>query len=277
MNEDKGKNIKIVYYLYLIPEANWKEIASGQLLQLKSYGILEEADLYVHICDCHGLSAEAETLVKGIAPDAILSFSHDNRYEYPGIKLVYDLAKQYPEAMFIYFHAKGMSHHLQARSAKEVTLFTLTFKNWPECIKSLNRNGVQKVGLFPAMLREGLGNSGDLGGWIWYNYWYATGKYLSHCPQPMVHKDKYYYEGWLGLHSADNTYITNDCKSIYNIGFVGKTYFTPAEADHHLNQATKKLTGAVNKATQVFNSPFLAHLYLKAKSFKRSVFNKSNS
>jgi hypothetical protein len=272
---DTGKPIKIVYYLYLVPDANWKEIASGQLRQLKNYGILNEADLYIHICDCHGLVAEAESLIKDIVPSALLNFSYENRFEYPGIKLVYDLAKQHPEAIFIYFHAKGVSHQIQLRSAKEVTLFTLTFKNWRKNIQLLNKNGIQKVGLFPAMLKAGLNKPGELGGWIWYNYWYATGKYLSQCPQPMVHKDRYYYEGWLGLHNADNTYITNDCASIYKIGLLSKTYFGPSEADHHLSQATMKRAKTANKIAQVFYSPLFAHVYFKAKNFKRAVLSQS--
>lgn len=276
ITEDSGKNIKIIYYLYLNPDANWKAIVLGQLLQLKGYGILEKADLYVHMCDCHNLSAQAEILIKGIVPTVILSFSYDNRYEYPGIKLTHDLAKQYPNANFIYFHAKGMSHNIQSRSVKEITLFTLTFENWRKSIPLLNRNGIQKIGLFPAMLEEGADKSGDIGGWIWYNYWYATGKYLSNCAQPIIHQDKYYYEGWLGLHNADNTYITNDCKSLYKINFISKTYFSPLEADHHLNFSSKQLTGLVNKAIQIFNNPFLAHLYMKAIQIKRSMFNISN-
>jgi len=254
-------HIKIVYYLYINPDSNWQAIASGQLRQLKSYGILPEADLYIHVTDCHNLASAVSELLMEIVPSAIVSFSFENQYEYPGIKLIHDLALRYPDANFIYFHAKGMSHNLQERSAEEVALFTGTFQHWRKNLQYLKRNGIQKIGLFPGLLLDKVARPGDIGGWIWYNYWYATGSYLSRCPEPLIKKDKYYYEGWLALHEAEDTYVTNDSISLHKIAGVSKNYFSPVEADYHLRLIAEQLTSERGIRLKL-KTPFIAHYYL---------------
>jgi len=92
--------------------------------------------------------------------------------------LVYDLAVKNPGCNFIYFHAKGMSHNLGGRSIEEITLFTKTFRGWRNNVKLLGRNGVNKVGLFRLFGRKKQAKIGEFGGWIWYNFWYATGEYI---------------------------------------------------------------------------------------------------
>ena len=258
-------NIKIVYYVFLNPNANWKAIVSGQLTQLKSYGILTTATLYIHITDCHNLLDEAKKLIDDIAPLAIISYNFENLDEYPGIDLIYNLAIKHPNDIFIYFHTKGMSHNINGRSPGEKTLFTETFMNWRENIKYLNKNGVHKVGLFPAVWQERFGKTGEDGGWIWYNFWYATGHYLTRCPKPLPKMNRYYYEGWLAKQFNDDCFIANDCKSLFKISLVNKQYFTPSEADFYLNLKIRKVNTPVLGRLQKIKSRFLIHLYFQMK------------
>jgi hypothetical protein len=269
---DTLRQIKIVYYVFLVPDSDWKKIVSGQLTQLKDYGILAEADLFVHICDCYQLGAQAESLIALITPEAKVTFSTNNMHEYPGIKLVHELAKRYTDAIFIYFHAKGISHRIRQRQAREVKLFSLTFSNWRETIKLFNDKQVQKIGLFPAMLKAGCDGHGDLGGWIWYNYWYATGTYLSECPPPRMHQEKYYYEGWLGLHNKGNTFIAGDCHSLY--GETSGMYFSAEQADHYLNGMTTSRSGSLNQLSRGWSGPALSRLTYFLKQFRKVLFTR---
>ena len=171
---DDVKRINIVYYLYVDPVSNWRAIISGQLYQLKSYGILPEANLYIHIADTHGYADEIKMLIAQITPQAIISISFKNEFEYPGLKLVHDLAVKYPDSNLIYFHTKGMSHKYHSRALEEITIFTKTFENWRRNIQILNQPQINKVGLFPSRR-----------GWIWFNFWYAKGQYLANFEAPI--------------------------------------------------------------------------------------------
>jgi len=261
--QDKGKRIIIVYYLYVNPHSNWRGIISGQLLQLKSYGLLPEADLYVHVTDLNNIAAKVAALIMELTPSAKLSFNYENLFEYPGIKLIHELATQYPDANFIYFHAKGMSYNIHSRSASEITLFNRTFENWRKNIQLLNQNGIQKIGLFPGVSAKKHGKPIGNRGWIWYNYWYATGKYLSNCPDPIITTDRYYYEDWLAMQGSSEPVVTNDCLSLYKIKFVSVNYFTAIEADYHSNLVQRHSFKLSQRAIQIFASPFLAHCYLQ--------------
>lgn len=254
------KEIIIVYYIYLFPESNWRSIVSQQLIRLKSFKILEAAKLYVVICDCFNLIEEAQILVGNLVPEADISVSFNNQFEYPGIKLVYDLAIEYPHKAFIYLHAKGVSHNLHTRSNLEVTLFELTFKDWHQHIMRLKSGKASKIGLFPAKLHENTSVEGARQGWVWFNYWYATGSYLSTCPAPQIDRDRYYYEGWLGDNGYGNRRQSTECYSIYQIPGYKKIYFLPEEADYFLNKATQRRMGS-SILKKLIYSPLLATLY----------------
>ena len=267
------RNIAIVYNVFIAPLANWQGIVAGQLLQLRSYGILSEADLYIHVTDCYGLVDDAIKLMKSIVPDVIISTSTKNEYEYHGIKLIHDLAKLDPDRIYIYFHSKGMSHGLYSRSLVDITLLTTTFLNWRKEIQFLGNNGVEKVGVFPAFGDVNpFGILGQKGGWIWYNFWYATGKYLAKCPEPRLTSDRYYYEEWLGLQNADDTPILRqDCKSIYSIKMIAKTFYSSLEAEYYMDRLIYKYNYSkiLKDLPYIIKSSFVFYLYLKVKSFPR--------
>jgi hypothetical protein len=253
----KVNNIKIVYYIYTSPNSNWRAIISGQLYQLKSYGILSEADLYIHITDTNNYTEEIKTLITSIIPDAIISTSSINQFEYPAIKLLHDLAIRYPNNHFIYFHSKGMTHNLHSRSLQEIMLFTKTFENWRKNIQLLNKEGKNKMGLFSSER-----------GWIWYNFWYAKGSYLASCKAPEISDFRYYYEAWLGEAAPDQQIPAIDCINLFTIKNVSKSYFTAVEADIYKENLMEKLfSHAQSKDFRVVRTSFMIYCQLKFDSF----------
>lgn len=245
---DQKKSIKLIYYAYINRSSNWEAIVSGQLLQLKGLGLLDEVDLYVHITDITNTFDDVTRLVKQLCADAFISTSTENNFEYPAIKKVYELAKENPDCTFIYLHSKGMSYNINSRKTEEVALLTRTFEDWRKKLESFADKKINKMGLFPAIGddkdRE---EQGVRGGWIWFNFWYAKGTYLVNCDEPLITEDRYFFEHWLGLQNG-TLVIDNDCHTIYenkNRKYLGifpkkrKKYFTPSEASRALLTLTE--------------------------------------
>jgi len=254
---NKINKIKIVYYIYTSPNSNWRAIISGQLYQLKSYGILSEADLYIHVTDRRNYIEQVKILINSIIPTAIISSSVENQFEYPAIKLLHDLAIQHPDNVFIYFHSKGMTHNLHSRSLQEIMLLTKTFENWRKSLQLLNQEGMNKMGLFPAEQ-----------GWIWYNFWYAKGQYLANCTIPEISENRYYYEGWLGLADPNRKVPAVDCVNLFEIKSTNKRYFTPVEADIYKENLMEKLfSHNESKNFRVVRAPVMIYYQLKIDSF----------
>ena len=249
--------IKIVYYFFTSPNSNWRAILTGQLYQLKGYGILSEADLYIHVTDCNNYTAEIKEIINKIVPAAIIYTSAVNQFEYPAIKLAHDLAIQYPESTFLYFHSKGMTHNVHSRALEEVFLLTKTFENWRKNIQLINTENKQKAGLFSS--KEG---------WIWYNFWYAKGAYLAKCSAPEITDFRYYYESWLGLANAERVLPADDCINLFRIKNISKQYFTPVEADIYKGNLMEKLfSHAERKEFRIVRTAFMIHSQLKIDSF----------
>lgn len=252
-----GNEIKIVYYFFTSPNSNWRAILAGQLYHLKSYGILPESDLYIHITDVHGYTDEIKLIIEKITPSAIVSTSSVNQFEYPAFKLLHSLARQYPQSTFLYFHSKGMTHNLHSRSLEEILLFTKTFQNWRRIIQQLSAESKQKAGLFPS-----------IEGWIWYNFWYAKGEYLASCNEPELSDNRYYYEGWLATANPKSTVPSNDCINLYSIKNASKRYFTPKEADiYKVNLMEKFFSHAKQKEFRIVRTPLMIHGQLRLDAF----------
>jgi len=217
--EDAKKHIKLIYYAYISRSSNWKTIISGQLGDLKRYGIFDDVELYIHITDITNKFEDVISIINEICGNAIISTSTDNQFEYPGLKLLYDLSKRDPDSIYIYLHTKGMSYNIQERKVKEVALLAGTFRNWRKNIQIFNDPAINKLGLFPG--RGDLINKekfGTEGGWIWYNFWYARGSYIvNNCLEPVVKEDRFYFEVWLAG-PALNTELKRitDCYSLCN-------------------------------------------------------------
>lgn len=234
---EKSKKIKIVYYVYVSRDSNWRGIISGQLLQLKSYGILDEADLHVHITDTKDDTLPVVELIKALTVDAIITTSKENNFEFPAIKLVYDLAHQNPYSFILYLHSKGMSYNVHSRKNEEITLLKLTFENWRKKLQIFNDKRINKIGLMPAIGdNSDSEKQGTRGGWIWFNFWYARASYIINCDEPFITEDRYYFEHWLGLQNG-KLIITDDCFNLHKVK--KQSYFTPSQASLELLNLTK--------------------------------------
>ena len=231
---NKAKFIKLIYYVFIDRYTNWIDIVRGQLLQLKAYGLLDEVDLYIHITDPTGIFSDVINLIETVTKTAFISRSVANQFEYPAIKLAYDLSKDYQDDIFIYLHTKGMSYGLHSRLPLEVALTTRTFENWRKKLEAFNDPKVKKMGLFPAEFDPNVVKSYNTkGGWMWYNFWYARGSYLANsCEDPKITFKRWYYEVWLGGPYEENKVKINDCKNLYQ--YQNKTYFAGVDIERTL-------------------------------------------
>jgi len=228
------KCIKLIYYIFIDRYTNWISIVHGQLLQLKAYGLLDEVDLYIHITDPSGIFSDVINLIETVTKAATVSQSVANQFEYPGIKLAYDLSKDHPDDIFIYFHTKGMSYGIHSRLPLEIALTTCTFENWRRKMEAFNDSKVNKMGLFPAAFDPNVVKSYNTkGGWMWYNFWYARGRYLANsCENPKITFKRWYYEVWLGGPFEENEYDVTDCKNLYQ--YQNKTVFAGIDIERTL-------------------------------------------
>ncbi len=183
----------IIYYVYIDTSSNWRAIVGGQLSDLKKYKLIQNASLYIHITST--INKEVSNYIHKIAPKATISTSIENQYEYPAINLLHTLAKDYPDAIFLYFHTKGMSYKTKERLPQEKALLHYTFKDWKKVIQLLQSSKeLNKAGLF--ISQDGV--------FIWYNFWYAKGHFLANLETPIICDDRYYYESWLSKTTVNN-------------------------------------------------------------------------
>ena len=224
------KNVIIVYYIYINPERNWKAIVGGQLEDLKT--IQFNSPIHIHICsEQPDLIDECKHFIHGIRKkDLTIYSSTENQYEYPGIKLLYDLSQQNPESIFFYMHTKGMVRtNSETRSIEELRLFRSTIY-YQNIIQDIFKNeNINKVGLMPAE-----------SGFMWYNFFYVRGSYLTIDPE--ISPNRFYYEGYLSL--SGTNYL--DCYSLLEKCIC---YYTSVTADNNLlgNGYLNELSGHFDK------------------------------
>ncbi len=133
-----------------------------------------------------------------IVPKAVFDVTLENSFEYPGIRNMWDIARNLPlevarNTIMVYLHTKGMvnTHMYNAfhgvRTPFEVNLFHKTFDMWPEVFVKFNKHPeLNKVGCYP-----------DVTGVMWYNVYYARASYIRTLINPTITTDRYYYELWL--------------------------------------------------------------------------------
>ena len=106
--------IIIVYFCWINPKKNFKEIISGQLNDMKECGILEKSKLHIKICcEYENIINDIKAFIELIIKDYIyeINFYFENNYEYYGIKKLYDLSKKEPDKYYLYLHSKGMFNY----------------------------------------------------------------------------------------------------------------------------------------------------------------------
>jgi len=219
-------NLIIIYFVSINPKRNWKTIISGQLNDLYDLGILNNTHLIIVLtCDNNSnlLLESTQFICNQLSNKPNVSYvietHNDNKFEYHGIKALYEYSKSNQDKIFLYIHTKGMYnvHDLIKRSNTEKALTIETCTNWEGILNIFNAHqNIMRVGLFP-----------DINGIVWYNFFFVRGSYLTTCQDPVITSDRYYYEHWLGNGVRNN----NDSYSIFSHN--SDTY-NPSVATHHL-------------------------------------------
>ena len=188
------KNINIVYFCWINKQKNYKNIITGQLNDIINYGILNISKLYVEVCcEDTSLTDSVDIFIKEILKDHEheISFYTENKYEYYGIKKLYDLSILEPNKYYLYLHSKGMFNYdnINERHIYEKTLTTGILYNYDKTIELFNTNPeIMKATLFPSNMHEK--------NFCWLNFFWARGTYLITCQNPIISDNRYYYETW---------------------------------------------------------------------------------
>lgn len=215
--------IHVLYFFYVNVKKDWKSIVLRQLEDVKKTGILSESKFYVVCCDPTGIVNVADVL-KAYTIEKLLVFQ-DNRYEFEAIQELQRIAaKESPDDAFVYFHSKGMvMHDYGDRIPAEMILTRTLFKNWQNTLNLLQK--YSKIGLFPSQE-----------GWIWYNFWWTTGKYLQSC-KPLVTElnRRHDCESFIGRNGSSTF---TDCYALHNLH---KQHYTPEETGFFMGKMREYL------------------------------------
>ena len=206
MHSNLEKPINIIYFVWINPNKNYKNIIKGQLNDILNCKILEKANLYVEIC-CEDLNLidSIKSIFSVIDIDFKINFYTKNYYEYYGIKKMYDLAIKEPMKYYLYFHSKGMFNYnnINERHIYEKTLTKGTLYQYEKVINLFEKNNdITKIGLFPSAHNNN--------NFIWFNFFWARGTYLNTCENPIITDNRYYYELWSGNGN-------NEMGKVYNL------------------------------------------------------------
>lgn len=184
--------INVVYYIFINPDRDWKIIVEGQLNDLKVSGI-EYKQIYIHICcEQKKLIEDCKKIIE-ININVIYSESYINQFEYPGLKLLYDLSQNNSDSIFLYIHSKGMvfnnpkneKNEFQRNDFERTTLRG-TLYYWKNAKNILeNVDFINKVGLWPSEK-----------GFIWVNFFYIRSSYIK--IPPIITNDRWWYEEYIG-------------------------------------------------------------------------------
>jgi hypothetical protein len=213
--------INIVYFVWINPKKNFTSIISGQLKDIVKSKILNFSKIYIEIsCQYENINKNIYNLIVNIIKnyDYEINFHNDNKYEYFGIKKLYDLAKLEPNKYYLYMHSKGMFNYDNIkRHIYEKTLTKGTLIEHKQILKLFHSNkNISRIGLFPSNHDENF---------IWLNFYWSSGTYLNTCEDPIITDDRFYYEKWSGTGEKNsltyNLFENNYRKySLNEIGYI---------------------------------------------------------
>jgi hypothetical protein len=204
-------NLIIIYFVSINPKRNWKSIISGQLNDLCNISILKNSH-FIIVLTCENnknLLSESFNFICNILSNKegvsfVIDKYEDNKFEYHGIKVLYNYSIDNPDSIFLYIHSKGMYNvdNLNERSRTEKALTIETCTNWQGILNIFNAHtNIMRIGLFP-----------DKNGIVWYNFFFARGSYLKTCENPIITDNRYYYENWLSTGKIND----NDSYSLFS-------------------------------------------------------------
>jgi len=198
----------IVYFAYLdTKDKEWNDshpqkLIIQQLNDLKEFGLDEVAVINIVFTNPKqndfddATERQADEIIgtiRGILPSAKIHHSAGNRHEYPGIRLVWDIANDTVDpknTLILYFHAKGITHNPNSGGERIPINRLLTdtvIKPWKDIVNRFERD--------PAVNKAGYATSHD--GFLWYNFWWVRASYVVGCERPILTGRRHYYEDWL--------------------------------------------------------------------------------
>lgn len=189
---------RIVYFINCYINKNYAYLFRSQMRSLMQTGLLTGTAAEFHIVssgtesDRAAIAGDIGRIMKSI-PGIRHAHTEENAFEYPGIQKVWELGQKDPDAIILYFHARGISHltlgrFRRNRQPQEKRLFRRVISEWRQNLTWLMQvTSADKVGLTCG------GN-----GWVWYNFWYARGGYIAQLEKPVRTERRHYYEDWLG-------------------------------------------------------------------------------
>ena len=138
-----NKNIIIVYFIWININRDFYDVIGGQLDDINYCNVLSNGKIFLVICNEHPhLNNQIIDFVnnKLSGKEFEIEFHEDNKYEYYGIKKIYDLAVSFPDKTFLYMHSKGMWHgeNYHGRYIDEKTLTRTTINNWNHVLDVFN-------------------------------------------------------------------------------------------------------------------------------------------
>lgn len=207
------QKINIIYFIWINPHKNFEAIISGQLNDMKNSGILSVSKLHIEIsCEYENIYKNIKYFIDNILNEYYyeINFHNKNKYEYYGIKKMYDLAFKEPDKYYLYLHSKGMFNYnnIEERHIYEKTLTKGTVFLYKKVIEIFNNNkNISKIGLFPS--------NHHCQNFMWLNFFWCRGNYLNTCEQPIITDDRYYYERWSGT-GEKNSLIYNLYENNYD-------------------------------------------------------------
>ena len=195
------KRINIIYFCWCNEKKNYKTIIFGQLDDIINSDILLISKIYIEVC-CPNINLiqDVELLFKSKLQnfEYELNFHTENKYEYYGIKKMYDLAILEPNKYFLYLHSKGMFNYnnINERHIYETTLTKGILQDYNKTIEILDKDSnIMKATIFPANHHKTY--------FCWFNFYWSKGAYLITCDNPIITDDRFYYERW--SESGDNS------------------------------------------------------------------------
>ena len=223
----------IFFGAYINPKANWRKLIRAQLLDLRRFGALSVADLYVVVTNHFGVDGVPEFFESLPISIKHIEYCVENKFEYPAIAKLWSVITTSDQYKYVgYLHTKGMSAARNKRIKNERVLTYCTFSKWPKVFQIFrDRPNINKVGVFPAL------EDGKPCGGLWFNFWWARTNYIRTLPEPIETENRYYYEHWLGI-SSRKSLDALDCHSLYT---GSATVFTGTEAVINIRALRKRM------------------------------------
>jgi hypothetical protein len=183
-SEPINYSIHIVYFISCICNKNWYDWLFNQMNLVKHMN----GNIHIVASISHSEESEFREKIVQILPEANIECYYENEFEYRGIKKIWELGQIHSKEndILLYFHSKGVTHHSNYDSNRHA--------NYNAILKDIDK--IKEIfTIFPKI--DKIGESVGGIGWLWYNFWYVRGSYLSKVEEPVKTERRHYYEDYI--------------------------------------------------------------------------------